>query len=192
MVMWSNGTTMTLDKTKNPTAIGYIFNAGASTTGTTNVMFATAKYGNGKVAAIGDSSPPDDGTGGSGNSLYNGYTGDVGVNHQNLIMNATIWLATHKSKTTAIEEINANTSSIKIYPNPTTNGKMTLDFSESDVIPSSVQLIDLNGKILETATFSTDFNGLQVIDVSHFRTGMYLCKIIGNKTSETKLVRISN
>ena len=88
-------------------------------------MFATAKYGNGKVAAIGDSSPCDDGTGGSGNTLYNGYTGDVGVNHEYLLMNATIWLATHKAKVTT-EIVSPTELDLKLYPNPVLDGKLNI------------------------------------------------------------------
>ena len=90
---WFNGTTMTLTPSKNPKVVGQVFTTGSSTTGTTNVMFATSKYGKGKVAAIGDSSPCDDGTGGIGNTLYNGYWTDALGNHRKLLMNATIWLA---------------------------------------------------------------------------------------------------
>ena len=184
--MWSNGTTMTLDKTKNPTAVGYIFNTGASTAGTTNVMFATAKYGNGKVAAIGDSSPCDDGTGGSGNSLYNGYTGDVGVNHEYLLMNATIWLATHKAKSsTGINSVES--SDLKLYPNPVTAGKLTIDFGGSEIV-SQFQLLDLTGKIIRNIQ-----NGsaqLQTINLSELHSGVYLCRVSTGKSTETKMITI--
>ena len=184
--MWSNGTTMTLDKTKNPTAVGYIFNTGASTTGTTNVMFATAKYGNGKVAAIGDSSPCDDGTGGSGNSLYNGYTGDVGVNHEYLLMNATIWLATHKAKSsTGINSVES--SDLKLYPNPVTAGKLTIDFGGSEIV-SQVQLLDLTGKIIRN--FQNGSGQLQTIDLSELHSGVYLCRVSTGKSTETKMITI--
>jgi hypothetical protein len=57
-------------------------------------MVATSRYGNGRIASVGDSSPFDDGTGDSFDVLYNGYTGDATPNnHRNLIMNSTIWLA---------------------------------------------------------------------------------------------------
>jgi hypothetical protein len=58
---FSSGATMTLNKTSNPSVQGLVFTTGSSTTGSTNVMFATATYGNGRVCALGDSSVPDDG-----------------------------------------------------------------------------------------------------------------------------------
>src|SRR5205085_11773159 len=72
---------------------GVIYKTGSSF-GNANVMFAYARFGNGKVAAIGDSSPCDDGTGDSNDNLFTGYAGDANGNHRRLLMNATIWLAT--------------------------------------------------------------------------------------------------
>ncbi len=187
-VMWSNGTTMTLNKTANSTVQGYVYTTGSSTTGTTNVMFATAKYGNGKVAAIGDSSPCDDGTGGSGNTLYNGYTGDVGVNHQNILMNATIWLATHKAK--ILTDINpVEESSLKLYPNPVIGGKLNISFSGSEN-GSHVQLYDLAGKIL--SDFQAEVTTLQTIDLSELHSGVYLCRVSNGKSTETRLITVQN
>lgn len=97
-VRWSAGNTMTISTAANPTVKGVIFKTGASNTGSTNVVCAYARYGAGKVVAMADSSPFDDGTGDTKNTnatYYKGYTGDtyVGDNHRTLIMNSTIWLA---------------------------------------------------------------------------------------------------
>ncbi|NVO18341.1 MAG: BACON domain-containing protein [Bacteroidetes bacterium] len=97
--MWSAGTTMTTSTAANSSVLGIIYKTGSSF-GSTNVMFAYASYGNGRVAAIGDSSPCDDGTGDSNDVLYNGWTGDANGNHERLIMNATIWLASSSSAST--------------------------------------------------------------------------------------------
>ena len=96
-IQYFNGTTMTLNTTANSSVTGDVFNTGASNTGTTDVLMAHAFYGNGRVAALGDSSPPDDGTGDTNDNLYNGWTQDANGNHEILIMNATIWLATEDS-----------------------------------------------------------------------------------------------
>ena len=191
--MWSNGTTMTLNKTINSTVQGYIYKTGVSTTSTTNVMFATAKYGNGKVAAIGDSSPCDDGTGGSGNTLYNGYTGDVGVNHEYLLMNATIWLATHTSKKTALNDIQAENIDLRIVPNPTTNGTLTLNYTTTETTPLTVQLTDLTGKILRTWTLENNVSGTlqQTLDIADIKSGMYLCRVSTATASITKKLVVS-
>jgi len=70
---WNNGTTVTINNTANPSAKGVVWTTG-STQGTTNCMVARALYGKGKVVIVCDSSPADDSTGASGNSLYYGWT----------------------------------------------------------------------------------------------------------------------
>ncbi|MCU0450819.1 MAG: GldG family protein [Bernardetiaceae bacterium] len=54
-------------------------------------MCAYSTYGKGRVVALGDSSPADDGTGDPNDRLYPGWT-EV-RSHAILIMNATLWLA---------------------------------------------------------------------------------------------------
>ncbi len=91
-VLWSSGTSMTINPSINTSVKGVVYIPGASF-GNTGVLAAYARYGKGKVAAIGDSSPCDDGTGDTGDNLYYGWTTDASGNHERLIMNATIWLA---------------------------------------------------------------------------------------------------
>src|ERR1035437_2728510 len=56
-------------------------------------MVAYGTFGAGKFVATGDSSPIDDGTGASSDTLFNGWSGDS-INDGQLVMNASIWLAT--------------------------------------------------------------------------------------------------
>lgn len=117
----SNGTTMTLSVSVNPSVKPLVYKTGASNTGYSNVYMCRARYGQGKVAALGDSSPPDDGTGDPNDNLYNGWSGEVNGDHARIIMNATIWLAT-PNPTSVTTDIHSN-GEIKntsfIYPNPT-------------------------------------------------------------------------
>lgn len=86
---YNNGSTLTLNTTANSTVSGLIWRSGVSQTNT-NVMCAVASYGTGRVFALCDSSPTDDGTGAPNNTLYNGW----GVySHQPLLMNASHWAA---------------------------------------------------------------------------------------------------
>lgn len=87
---YSNGATMTINKTANATVQGLIWR-GSSTQGTSNIMCASATYGTGRVVVIGDSSPADDGTGATGDTLYPGWT--ELASHSRLHMNASLWLA---------------------------------------------------------------------------------------------------
>ena len=54
------------------------------------INFLPAVFGTGKVVALGDSSPTDDGTGAPGDVLYNGWSA---YSHSKLLLNASLWLA---------------------------------------------------------------------------------------------------
>ncbi|MFI8962970.1 hydrolase [Streptomyces sp. NPDC053493] len=85
-----SGTTVTLKPADNPAVKGLVYRTGSS--GTTGAFFATSTFGSGRVAVWGDSSPIDDGTGQSGNTLYDGWNDTAGTNAA-LALNATDWLS---------------------------------------------------------------------------------------------------
>ena len=139
-VQWSGGTTMTLDQTINPSLTGVVFKTG-TTPGNTNVMVSYGRYGSGKIAAIGDSSPTDDGTGNPNCSLYTGYYGDAAGNHQLLLMNITIWLA-ERAGTTAVSNFRTGDAHINIYPNPSLGTQyVTSDMDLDNVTVSACNML---------------------------------------------------
>ncbi|MER7772913.1 hydrolase [Kitasatospora sp. NPDC096140] len=85
-----NGTTFTLKPADNPSVKGLVYRTGYS--GNTGAFFVTSTFGSGRVAIWGDSSPIDDGTGQSGNTLYNGWNDPAGTDAA-LALNATAWLS---------------------------------------------------------------------------------------------------
>ncbi|MER5459459.1 hydrolase [Streptomyces sp. NPDC002668] len=85
-----SGTTVTLKPADNPAVKGLVYRTGYS--GNTGAFFATSTFGSGRVAVWGDSSPIDDGTGQSGNTLYDGWNDTAGTNAA-LALNATEWLS---------------------------------------------------------------------------------------------------
>ncbi|WP_460604728.1 hydrolase [Jatrophihabitans fulvus] len=87
-----NGTTATLKPSDNANAHGVVYRSGSSASGTTGAVVATSTFGSGRVAFWGDSSPIDDGTGQSGNTLYDGWNDPAGTNAA-IALNATQWLA---------------------------------------------------------------------------------------------------
>ena len=87
---YSAGASITTNIAANSTVQGLIWR-GTSSQGSSNVMCATSTYGTGRVVIIGDSSPADDGTGASGDTLYPGWT--ELASHSRLHMNASLWLA---------------------------------------------------------------------------------------------------
>jgi hypothetical protein len=85
-------TSMELNTANNPSVAGHVWRTGQAH-GTTRVTFATASYGGGRVAAIGDSSPADDGTGDAGDTLYGGWDKATGgVKNREIHLNACAWL----------------------------------------------------------------------------------------------------
>jgi len=86
---FNNGATLTLSNTANTTVQGLIWQSGY-TQNNTNVISASSTYGNGRVYVVTDSSPIDDGTGGSGNTLYVDWPL---YSHSTLFLNASLWLA---------------------------------------------------------------------------------------------------
>ncbi|CAL2058394.1 hydrolase [Streptomyces sp. TR1341] len=88
--LFADGTTATLKPADNSAVKGLVYRSGYS--GNTGAFFLTSTFGSGRVAFWGDSSPIDDGTGSSGNTLYDGWN-DTGATNAALALNATAWLA---------------------------------------------------------------------------------------------------
>lgn len=180
---YSQGASMSLNNSINADAKGLIFISGSSNTGTTNVLFATSSYGSGKIAALGDSSPADDGTGDTNDMLYFGYS-DVSGNHQRLIMNATKWLASSnldKSKFD-LDDFNFN-----IAPNPISNNEIKLSYFSKENSNFSIEIYDLMSKKILSNTFSNNESGFNsnLIQVQNLKSGIYLCKIYNELGSKT-------
>ena len=89
--VYSDGCSMTLNTTANSSVRGAVW--ASSTHTNSNVMVAYGTFGSGKFVAIGDSSPIDDGTGASGDTLFDGWN-DGGGDDGQLVINASLWLAT--------------------------------------------------------------------------------------------------
>ena len=185
-VMWTNGTSMTLSTTQNSTVKGVVYKTGSSF-GSTNVMMSYARFGSGKVAALGDSSPPDDGTGDPNDVLYNGWTLDAGGNHERLIMNATIWLATtDASSTTGIQSIEKN-DLVSAFPNPT-NGIVNLNFADKSEHVSFELLNELGQVVLSDKMNDCQSGCNQTIDMSSFQKGVYILKLYVNESIVVKKI----
>ncbi|MBC7556454.1 MAG: T9SS type A sorting domain-containing protein [Chryseobacterium sp.] len=164
-MQYSNGTSMTLNTTNNSSVQGLIFTTGSSTTGLVKAMFATATYGAGKVCALGDSSVPDDGTGDSGDSLYNGYTGDASGNHKPLLLNAIVWLAT--STTLIVNDLAKSETDLQIFPNPISD-YIYIKNNKKNSENYTVNISDATGKLV----FSKVINSNK-IDIKSLRSGLY-------------------
>ena len=173
-VKWSNGTTMTLNTTQNTSVAGDVF-LNSPANGLTNVLVAHAHYFAGKVAAMGDSSPIDDGTGDPGDALYNGYFTDASGNHQKLLINTVIWLAT-SNVVTGIDEQFSN-AEILFFPNPTSD-KFSMTFPNSNFINRDVTIIDMLGRELIHQVID---DKKMECDLSNLKSGIYYIQIKNDK-----------
>ena len=185
--MWTNGTSFTINHTDNPTTKGVIYKTSSSTTGTTNVMCLYGRYGSGKFAAIGDSSPCDDGTGDPNDVLYNGYFSDAAGNHQLLIMNITIWLAETNTLTTSVQE-NTNDFSARIYPNPSA-GIFNVDFSNAKNAPVKISVYNVLGETVESEIANSSS---EAIDLNEKPNGIYFVAIENGKSRKFFRIEKSN
>lgn len=155
-------------------------------------MFTHARYGLGKVAAEGDSSPPDDGTGDpNDNSLYNGWTSDASGNHELIIMNATIWLALETAPT-AVNNISVTPTKFEVYPNPVFGaGRIKYVLDESG--PVSINMYDVTGKMVKTIFSGQADKGLQIVEFnsSELPQGVYFCRLESDHLTQTQKVIIT-
>jgi hypothetical protein len=87
---FSAGASISLVSSSNKTAQGLIWRKNSSQ-GNSNIMCVSATFGKGRIIAIGDSSPANDGTGNPKDKLYKGWT--ELPSHAALHLNASIWLA---------------------------------------------------------------------------------------------------
>jgi len=168
-VKWSNGTCMTMNPSQNPSVKGHVWKSGKGQADTAAVC-VTARYKCGRIAAIGDSSPPDDGTGNPASTLYTGYTGDANGNHRPWLMNMMIWLAEATNcNATDVTSINASTD-ISVFPNPS-DGQFTV----SGLQPSGnkIEVCDIFGRTV----FSTTSNRKQETVNLSVANGIYFLQV---------------
>ncbi len=177
---FNDGATMTLTPTVNATVKGVIYKNGSSTTGNNNAMMVRSRYGLGKVAALGDSSPTDDGTGDPNDALYNGYFLGASGNHKKLIMNTTFWLVNNTA--TGIEQYSKST--FNVFPNPF-NNELTVTLSENK--NSVFELLDLSGKSIKT--FDVFGDNSTIIDLTNVAPGLYLLQNKLNKSDCQKIIK---
>ncbi len=171
-VEFYGGTSMTLHPAQNSTVKGVVYQSGYSNTGNYGVMCAYAKYGAGRVVALGDSSPADDGSGDTHDNLYDGWLEDANGNHERLIMNATIWLA---QKNVVGIEAPLEKEAVSLYPNPVHTKlyvSVGLDVEQMTLFNSLGQVVGRYAKV-------------KYIDVSDLPQGIYYLYLNGQAKAKS-------
>ncbi|WP_396168774.1 T9SS type A sorting domain-containing protein [Flavobacterium sp.] len=183
---FSGGDSMTLNTSQNPNTKGLIYKNSSTNSGLTNVFCASTTFNSGKVVAIGDSSPFDDNTGDPNDTLYDGYNDPtMAGNHQNLIMNATIWLMT--SNTAATNENSLDATHFTIAPNPSQDKQIHFTFSSEENQNTVITIFDTLGRIVKEVQineFNTGVN-YQTIDARNLENGVYICKLTNGSNSKS-------
>jgi Secretion system C-terminal sorting domain len=168
------GSSIAINKTANPTAHGVVYQSGVSNTGAMGMMCAAANYGKGKVIALGDSSVPDDGTGDTGDNLYNGYTGDAYAsdNGRKLVMNATLWLATNGDVASSSADLQSSFS-LKINPNIVSD-VLTFNVFEANNTAVQIHVFNAFGTLIMSKKAEILRGGLDdILNVGNLPAGIY-------------------
>ena len=84
---------------------------------------------------------------------------------------------------TAIKDIKVSENNISIYPNPVFD-QFTIEGAST---PYQLEIVDLNGQILQTANIIENSG---FVDVSELPNGMYIIKVKDLSTNEWKVKRI--
>jgi hypothetical protein len=167
--------TITIDTFSNNTVRALFFRNFASLSSQSNIVAARSNYGLGKVFALTDSSPADDGTGDANDILYNGYTLEASGNHKKIIMNATYWLMNGFLNPVSIAQTTSSILNSNFYPNPS-NG--IIYFNNN--LPKQLYVYTTHGVLISTV------NCRSIANLSNLQKGTYLLSYI-NLENNTKV-----
>ena len=148
------GTSINLFPSDNNTVTGLVFRQGSQ-----EAMFVSAQYGQGRVVAIGDSSPADDGTGDAHDNLYDGWYAEGDGSHRKLMLNATLWLAQENTGSV----INHSNNPFKVWVNDN-----LLHIKNIGNNFTKVQIFNLSGQRLWSQEYDDE------IDISGLKSGLYI------------------
>jgi len=106
------------------------------------------------------------------------FQSDEGVNQQGVVIDDFV-----VEGTLANEQFEMN--NIAIYPNPS---KGTFNVSMGTIIPKTIQIYDLTGKIVSSKTEFQNNQSTVSLDLSNISSGIYFVKIVSENQSVTKRI----
>jgi hypothetical protein len=184
-------TTMTLSTANNPSAKGHIWKTGATINTATLVTFATATYGSGRVAAIGDSSPVEDITNSCGHTTHTGYDAST-FDNRIILSNAVAWLAGGSGGGDTTLPATSITAPLA---GATVSGTTTVTASASDNVGVTKVEFNLDGVLQSTDTsspYSWSWNTVGATNGSHSLTSKAFDAAGNTRTSTAVSVTVSN
>ena len=153
------------------------------------VMMATSHFGNGRIILITDSSPADDSTGNSGNTLYDGWNeGDDRL----FFLNGTVWLTGYNGPAGVIKNINDGTKyfSMKISNNIIKDkGNIKLNIENLEGIKYKISLYNIAGKRISDL-YSGCYSGELSIKMPNVIPGIYFLKSDIKESNSLKIAVI--
>jgi hypothetical protein len=161
---YNNGSSITISTNQNASVKTALWRT--STHATNNAIAVYATCGNGKVVATGDSSPFDDGTGDTGDSLFfsQGYA-DPSTSNGKLILNASLWLALAPAPPPVLQilslansvQLSWPTSAVNFTLQATTNLFLTNSWS---AVTNAPQTVATNYVVTNIVSTSVNFHRL--------------------------------
>ncbi len=158
-----------------------IFNDTYSESGSNTPVSLTADKEMGLTMAYCD----NDETNGRENfiGLHNVSSADQNRAWQNADVFATLIL---KASSGPISIDNALSDRVRLYPN-SVEKELTIEFSEGNAEIMTIQLVDLNGRVLYSKVHLSNLGNL-TIDMQNFVSGVYIVRFSGEQTNLTKMV----
>ena len=121
-IEFNNGSNITINTSQNASVTMAIWSSSSRSTSTGVVAYGS--YGSGRFVAFGDSSTFDDGTGDTGDTLYNSYNLSSYGNSK-VILNASFWLAEKPPEVTTGTATGVGTNSATLNGVVNPNGLST-------------------------------------------------------------------
>jgi hypothetical protein len=118
----------------------------------------------------------------SANTTSYSRTGYIYINDANCSINNVGSLFITQASDVGINEINADSNTIAVYPNPATNN-ITIDVSATLNMPATIEILNIQGQLIKTIVTNSNKTD---IDISAFPSGMYFVKVKTEKRTEVR------
>ncbi len=92
---------------------------------------------------------------------------------------------------TAIIRNNDLDKAIELYPNPSVDGRVSLQYNLKNAQHLQIAIIDLNGSVVREHRINNALSGVQSLNLQSLANGLYIIKITGAENFTTKKLMIS-
>lgn len=97
----------------------------------------------------------------------------------NYIFSNDVTLRVHVNTTTGIASNPANEAKLSVYPNPVTNGELSLNFHSNSASPVTIEIMSISGQTLRTIPDVVKSEGDHVVNIRDLSvaSGIYLIRL---------------